>query len=48
MDKDEEIEAKYSLHFLKKRARANSGDSEELKKIESLPGGSLKPIKKTQ
>jgi hypothetical protein len=48
VDRDEEMDTKYSLHFLKKRARANSCDSEDLKRIESLPGASLKPIKKTQ
>jgi hypothetical protein len=48
VDRDEEMEAKYSLHFLKKRARANSGDSEDVKRLESLPGASLKPLKKTQ
>ena len=47
-DTSEDIEAKYCLTFLKKRARANSGDSEDLRKIEMLPGATLKPIKKTQ
>lgn len=43
-----EIETKYCLTFLKKRARPNADSSEDLKQIEMLPGGTLKPIKKTQ
>lgn len=43
-----EIESKYCLTFLKKRARPNTDSSEDLKQIEMLPGGTLKPLKKTQ
>lgn len=43
-----EIETKYCLTFLKKRARPNTDSSEDLKQIEMLPGATLKPIKKTQ
>ena len=43
----QEIENKYSLNFLKKRARAETEETEDSKKIEMIPGGVLKPLKKT-
>ena len=45
---DEDLETRYSLNFLKKRVKGELEESDELKKIEGLPGGSLKPLKKTQ
>lgn len=47
-DPCKEIESRYSLTFLKKRARPLNDSSEDLKQIEMLPGGTLKPLKKTQ
>jgi hypothetical protein len=44
----EVIESKFTLNFLKKRARVEGDEGEELTKIEMLPGAILKPVKKTQ
>lgn len=45
---EEDIDKLYTLSYLKKRSRVDGDESEEVKRIESLPGGSLKPVKKTQ
>ena len=46
IDPLQDIENKFSLTFLKKRVRAEQEETEDLKKIDHIPGGVMKPVKK--